>query len=267
MVRAHRVAGNDEHARIRPGLLDQSTDAAVDLAVDLPQQRGPAAVRGIRGRPAIVSSRMGLVEHREEQVPLALSHQPTGGLGLGARGAHQASAHVFRAYRHEADVIGFEAQRVVAAGAPELGQQCRRRGGRSQVVRPGAPVDHLAAGEALLELGVRRVEHDTADSGIAEQAPEARATVEALMEALIALKAWRRLKCEVDAVLTGRSAGVDRGPRGDVEHPGDALEPAEGAGAAYSGERRQMPLALHPSINRPSPSSRPMISVLRMLRH
>ena len=185
---------------------------------------------------------MGLVEHDEEQVPLAPSHQPAGGLGLGARGAHEAAAHVFRAYRHEADVIGLEPQRVVAAGA-QLGQQRGRRRGRSQVVRPGAPVDHLAAGKAILELRVGRVEHDAADSGIAEQAPEGRAAVQALMEALIALEAGRRLKGEIDAVLAGGGAGVDRGPDGDVQQPGDALEPPEGAGAAEAGERRQMPRA------------------------
>ena len=194
---------------------------------------------------------MGLVEHDEEQVPLAPSHQPESGLGLGARGAHEAAAHVFRVYRHEADVIGLKPQRVVPAGAPQLGQQRGRGRGRSQIVRPGAPVDHLAAGETILELGVGRVEHDAADSGIAEQAPEARAAVQALMEALIALKAGRRLKGEVDAVLTGGGAGVDRGPDGDVQQPGDALEQPESTVAAEACECRQMSRA-RPSFDQPA---------------
>ena len=185
---------------------------------------------------------MALAEHRQDQVEVALAHEPERRLGLLPHRLDQAPLGTLGLERLEAEVVRLEAERIFAAGALEIAQDACRRRARREVVRPGAPVEHLGAGEPRLGVGVGRVEHGAAAAGGIEQSPEGRPAVETFVEPLIGLGARRRLKGEVDAVLPGADAGVDRWPGRNVKLTGRGRERPPGPGIDQRGERRQVPL-------------------------
>ena len=109
------------------------------------------------------------------------------------------------------------AHRMLAHGPLELADEGLGHRGGPEILGPRTPVDHQAAAEALLGMGVGRIEHDAFAPSLVQQPPEGRPAIEAGVEALPALHAGCRLKGEVDAMLARPHARIERGQGRDVQ--------------------------------------------------